>query len=72
MIQICIFIFSCSSIWLISRKEKWSCWGFIIGLMGQPFWLIASIQSKQWGILFLTFVYIYSWSQGVYNYWIKK
>jgi hypothetical protein len=70
--QIIIFIFGGSAVWLISRKEKWSRWGYIIGFFGQPFWIISSIQSKQWGILLLSIWYEYAWLQGIWNFWIKK
>ncbi len=61
-----------TSIWLVSRTEKWSRWGYIIGLMSQPFWFYNSYINEQWGILLMSCFYTYSWSQGVYNYWIKK
>jgi hypothetical protein len=70
--NIMIFILGASSIWFVSRKEKWKRWGYIIGLCGQPFWIYMSITTHQWGLLALTFVYIFSWLQGIYNYWIKK
>ncbi len=61
-----------TSIWLVSRTEKWSRWGYIIGLISQPFWFYNSYINEQWGILLMSCFYTYSWSQGVYNYWIKK
>jgi hypothetical protein len=70
--QVGIFLTGISSIWLISRKEKWMRWGYILGLCGQPFWFWSSIIHKQWGILFLAVWYTYAWCQGIYNYWIKK
>jgi hypothetical protein len=75
MLNICqffIFLFGCLSIWFISRTEKWKRWGYIIGLAGQPFWLYMTITNKQWWMLALTIAYIYSWSSGIYNYWIKN
>jgi len=70
--QILIFVFGASAIWFVSRKEKWKRVGYILGLLGQPFWIITSVEKEQWGILALSLFYIYSWSQGIYNYWIKK
>jgi len=71
-VNIMIFLLGASSIWFVSRKEKWKRWGYIIGLCGQPFWIYMSINTHQWGLLALTFVYIYNWSMGIHNYWIKK
>lgn len=71
MIQFLIFFLSASSIWLITRDDAWRKWGYPIGLLSQPFWAYASITEKQWGMLALTAFYTYSWSTGVYNYFIK-
>ena len=65
-------IFGALSVWFVSRKEEWKRWGYIFGLIGQPFWLIAAIQSGQWGIMVMAVFYTYAWAQGIYNYWIKN
>ncbi|WP_027064581.1 hypothetical protein [Maribacter sp. Hel_I_7] len=69
--QIGIMIFGASAIWFVGRKESWKRWGYILGLLGQPFWIYSSVVNEQWGILIMTLFYTYSWSQGIYNYWIK-
>lgn len=70
--QIFIGIFGCSAIWFVGRKEKWRRWGYILGLCAQPFWFYTTYVHKQWGILFLSLFYAYSWGQGIWNYWIKE
>ena len=70
--QIMIFIFGCSAIWLVARKEEWKRWGYIVGLIGQPFWFYVTIKTEQWGMVGLTVFYTYSWITGIWNYWIKK
>ena len=70
--QIMILIFSCSSIWLVNRREEWKRYGYIVGLLGQPFWFYETYTKEQYGILILTIFYTYSWSMGIYNYWIKN
>jgi len=70
--QIGIILLSCPAIWLVSRKDKWKRWGYILGLCGQPLWLYSSIENGQWGIAILSLWYTYAWGQGVYNYWIKE
>lgn len=72
ILQIGIMVFGASAIWLVGRKEEWRRWGYIMGLLGQPFWIVSAIQNEQWGILAMTMFYLYSWSQGIYNYWIKR
>lgn len=69
--QIFIMITGSLAIWFVSRKEDWKRWGYIFGMLGQPFWLYTTYENKQWGILIMTLFYTYSWSMGVWNYWVK-
>jgi hypothetical protein len=70
--QIGIAAFGAPAIYLVSRKDHWHRWGYILGLCSMPFWLYSSWHARQWGILALSFWYAYSWGNGIYNYWIKK
>ena len=67
--QIGITIFGASAIILVARKNKW---GFVLGLIAQPFWLITSYLNKQWGVFLLSAVYIFSWAYGIYEWFYKK
>ena len=69
--QALLFLSGGLAIWFLSRKEDWKRWGFIIGILGQPFWLYSSYKNDLWGIFFLTIFYTYSFAQGIYFYWIK-
>jgi hypothetical protein len=69
MIQIGIIVFSCLSIFLLSRKDKWMPYGFIIGLVGQPLWLYSSIYSGQWGVFIVTLWFSWRYLVGITNYW---
>ena len=66
--QIAIFLFGTSAILLVSKKNKW---GFILGMLSQPFWYITSYMNHQWGIFFMNIVYTVSWGIGIYEWWIK-
>jgi hypothetical protein len=61
------------SIWLTQQKidelKKYAC---IVGLIGQPFWLISSYNAEQWGILALSVFYTYTWCLGLKNHWFVK
>jgi hypothetical protein len=70
--QIMILLCGCSAVWIVGRKEKWRRWGYILGLIGQPFWFIETLRNEQYGIFLMCLWYTYAWGQGVYNYWIKK
>ncbi len=67
--QIGITIFGVSAIILVAKKNKW---GFVLGLISQPFWLITSFLNRQWGVLILSSVYVFSWAYGIYNWFYKK
>jgi len=66
--QIGVTIFGVIAIILVSRKNRW---GFVFGLLSQPFWFITSYCNKQWGVFFLTVIYTFSWIYGIYE-WFKK
>lgn len=70
--QVAIFIFGGLAIWFVGRKEDWKKWGYICGLLSQPFFFYATIYNEQWGMTILNVVYLYGWCQGIYNYWIKN
>jgi len=72
ILQAYITICGISSIWLVSRKEDWRKYGFIMGLIGQPGWFIWAYQTESWGILLMSCFYAYSWAQGVYFNFIYK
>jgi nicotinamide riboside transporter PnuC len=67
--QIGIAIFGVLGILLVARKNKW---GFVFGLLSQPFWFITSYINKQWGVFFLSIIYTGSWGYGIYNWFRKK
>lgn len=70
-VQVAILILSGSSVWLIGRKENWSKWGYLIGLLSQPFWIYTSYVNEQLGIFILGIWYTYAWCQGIWNYIIE-
>jgi len=72
IIQVLIVVLSAGAVWFVGRKEKWSRWGYILGLTSQPFWIYTTTKNSQWGLLILSLFYAYSWSVGIYNYWIKS
>lgn len=69
--QIGIACTGCAAIWLVGRKEDWRRWGFVIGLLGQPFWIMTALEHRQWGVLLLSCFYGYAWANGVWNHFIK-
>jgi len=67
--QFAIFIFGALGILLIAKKNKW---GFVFGLLTQPFWYITSFIHRQWGVFFVSIGYTLSWLYGVYQWFSDK
>lgn len=66
--QIGIAILGVSAIILVAKKNKW---GFVLGFLSQPFWILTSIINKQWGVFLLSIIYVGSWAFGIYNWFFK-
>jgi hypothetical protein len=55
-----------------SRDRNWQKYACIIGLIGQPFWIMATFHSEQWGMFVLTIFYTLAWCRGIFTFWIFK
>ncbi|MES2971495.1 MAG: nicotinamide mononucleotide transporter [Patescibacteria group bacterium] len=66
--QVGIAVFGITAIILVAKKNKW---GFVFGLASQPFWLITSYVNKQWGVLFVSVIYTFTWAYGIYEWFYK-
>lgn len=49
--------------------HKYAC---LVGIIGQPFWMLATYKSEQWGMFVLTICYTIAWIVGIINYWFKR
>lgn len=67
--QIGVTIFGVSAIILVAKKNRW---GFVLGLVSQPFWIVTSYLNRQWGVLLLSTIYIGSWAYGIYEWFFKN
>lgn len=63
--QVMIFVLGVMATFLVARKNKW---GFVLGLLSQPFWYITTYAHGQWGIFFLSLAYTFSWAYGCWNW----
>lgn len=66
--QVVILIFGVSAIVLVAKKNRW---GFVLGLLSQPFWFITAFLHQQWGIFLVSLVYSISWIFGIYEWFLK-
>lgn len=69
--QAIILVVGAAAIWMVGRREHWMRWGFVLGMITQPFWFYTTLRAEQWGLFVLSLWYTYSWGQGIYNYWFK-
>jgi hypothetical protein len=57
------------SVFLLGRGNRW---GFVIGLVVQPFWYYTAINHRQWGLVAASVIYTYGWLMGFYRTFMKK
>lgn len=70
--QIGIVFFGATAVLLTqSRSEIWRRRACLFGICGQPFWVAATVHAHQWGILGITALYTFSWSKGVWQWWLR-
>jgi hypothetical protein len=55
---------------LDARQERRK-WAPVIGLIGQPFWLVET-WGGQWGMFLLTVAYTVVWINAFWKYWVRK
>ena len=67
--QIGIVVFGAGAIILVAKKNKW---GFVLGLISQPFWFFTSFINGQWGVFFVNIIYAGTWIFGIYEWFFKN
>ena len=73
MIQFALAIFGLSALFMATgHNHRARRWAPIVGLVGQPFWLIFSIQTSAWGLLALSLAYAVVYIRGIWLQWVIK
>jgi hypothetical protein len=67
-LQIATVVSSLTVSWLFSKKET-AKWGYLLGLLTLPLWIILEFYYKQWFYLVVNPLYIYLWARGLRNHW---
>ena len=71
--QIIIALTGVVAIFLTQSKDaSWHKYACLVGILGQPFWMMATYQSEQWGMFVLTLFYTLAWLRGIVNFWIVR
>ena len=67
--QIGILGFGSTSLLLVARNNKW---GFVHGLISQFFFIVSSFINHQGGVFLLSFIEIFLWTYGIYNFFVRS
>ena len=70
--QYAIMVLGPLAVWMVGWKNKYRKWGYLVGILSQPFWFITLYNNKQWPVFVCAFLYTYSWANGFYNFVSKK
>jgi len=66
VVQVCILVFSSASIFFFSSKKKFR-YGFVAGLMGQPFWIYETWRAGQYGMFLVSVWFTAMQVRGIWN-----
>ena len=71
--QAMLMIATCGSYVFFSRRNGrlWR-WGYVVGLIGEPFWLYASWTTGQWGVVGVALWTTVFLAIGLRNNWDKE
>jgi hypothetical protein len=69
--QALIALTSLLAVWMVTRNEPWSKWGYVVGLVGQPFWLYSTLVAGQFGMFLVSALYTWFWAQEIWNEWFS-
>jgi hypothetical protein len=67
IIQFLIGLLGVAAIYMSTgRNPRAQRWAAFVGLCGQPFWIVFSLQAQAWGLLVLSVVYSAVYARGVW------
>ena len=70
MIQLALALFGLSALYMATgtnlRARRWAP---VVGLCGQPFWVVFAVQADAWGLLALSLAYSAVYVRGAWVQW---
>jgi hypothetical protein len=73
LVQVAIGVTGVMAIILLhAKKPSVRRWSPVVGLAGQPFWLLISYNTQAWGMLFVSCLYTAVWAIGAYAAWFAR
>lgn len=64
--QVAIVLFSGASVWAFAGGRHRA--GFILGLLGQPFWIYSTAVGEPWGMLAVSLWFTANYVRGLVNH----
>ena len=64
-LQLAIAALSVAAMLMIASTGPFHRWGFVVGLLSQPFWIAATWRARQWGMFTLSVIYTFVWIFGI-------
>jgi hypothetical protein len=65
-LQVAIAVPSIAALLLISIPSEYARWGFVVGILAQPFWMAATWRARQHGMFVVACCYAGAWALGIY------
>lgn len=70
MIQLALAFFGLTALYMATGKNPVARkWAPLVGLMGQPFWMVFAITASAWGLLALSIAYTAVYIRGAWVQW---
>lgn len=70
LIQAALAAFGLTALWMATgRDARARRWAPIVGLAGQPFWMLFAWQSQAWGLMALSVAYTAVYIRGAITQW---
>lgn len=73
VIQLALAFFGLCAMWMaLGQSARARRWAPVVGLCGQPFWMVFAVQASAWGLLALSLAYSAVYVRGVWVQWKRK
>lgn len=70
MIQLALAFFGLSAMWMaMGKSTRARKFAPLVGLCGQPFWIVFAVQASAWGLLTLSLAYSVVYVRGAWLQW---
>lgn len=77
-VQLALAFFGLAALWM-SQGDNLQArrWAPVVGMLGQPFWIVFAIDAGAWGLLLLSLAYTVVYVRGAmvqwrYRRWVRS